>query len=70
MAKWFTEAEGKTGLPVCRVKNGFASTAELQGDAPTYSDLKLFVLFEGTGGLRIIGEIQVLNYPINHSDYI
>lgn len=64
VARWFTNCEATTGLPICRVKNGFRPASdyklELQA-APTYHDLKLFVLFEGTCGLRIIGEIQVTN---------
>ena len=52
-------------LPVVRVKNKFALPAdELKGG---YRDLMLSVLYEGQHGLRIIGEIQVLD--IHRGDY-
>jgi hypothetical protein len=48
-------------MPVCRIKNKFAQddTSALTEGAAGYRDLKVFVLMEGFGGLRIIGEIQV-----------
>ena len=54
---WFTEHEKETGLKVCRIKNKFAFHENQVADG--YRDLKLFVLFEGMSGLKIIGEIQI-----------
>jgi hypothetical protein len=58
VARWFTEHEAETGLVVCRLKNTFSAAHDTQA-LGGYRDLKLFVLFEGAGGLRIIGEIQI-----------
>ncbi len=52
--------QGGDVLPVVRLKNKFAMSAgELNGG---YRDLILSVLYEGQHGLRIIGEIQVLEH--------
>ena len=57
VAQWFLEGGAAAGLPVCRVKNGFAAG---DGDVVDgYRDLKVYVTFEGPMGLRIIGEIQI-----------
>jgi hypothetical protein len=58
VARWFTEGEAETGLVVCRLKNSFAAACDIAASGG-YRDLKLFVLFEGASGLRIIGEIQI-----------
>jgi hypothetical protein len=57
---WFTSAQAR--MPVCRIKNLFALDHALPSAEGSmgYRDLKVFVLMEGFGGLRIIGEIQVL----------
>jgi len=44
-------------LQVCRIKNGFALPRAEVSDG--YRDVKLFLLFTGPGGLRIVGEVQV-----------
>jgi hypothetical protein len=59
---WFNDSCEETGLPVCRIKNGFADeghSAGIAGASSGYRDLKVFVLTTGPGNLRIIGEIQV-----------
>ena len=43
-------------LPICRVKNKFSATAEVEDG---YRDLSLSVIYTDPSGLRIIGEIQV-----------
>ena len=58
VARWFTEGEAETGLVVCRLKNSFAAACDIAASGG-YRDLKLFVLFEGAGGFRIVGEIQI-----------
>jgi hypothetical protein len=57
---WFTAAQAR--MPVCRIKNLFALDHALPSAEGSmgYRDLKVFVLMEGFGGLRVIGEIQVL----------
>ena len=44
-------------LTVCRLKNSFALSRSSVPDG--YRDIKLFVIFTGNGGLKIIGEVQV-----------
>jgi hypothetical protein len=57
---WFNDSFEETGLPICRIKNGFADEGNgAAGGNSGYRDLKLFVLMTGPGSLRIIGEIQV-----------
>ena len=59
---WFIDSSEETGLPICRIKNGFAeegNSAGAAGGSSGYRDLKVFVLLTGPGGLKIIGEIQV-----------
>ena len=63
VARWFTEHEAKTGLVVCRLKNTFSADCDIQATGG-YRDLKLFVLFEGKSGSRIIGEIQIHDMPL------
>ena len=53
---WFTEQQ-YTGLPICRMKNKFSFPTEKVPDG--YRDLQLCVLFQGSNGLSIIGEIQI-----------
>ena len=55
--RWFQEEED---LPVCRVKNKFARTAETEDG---YRDLSLAVLYQGTNGLAVIGEVCLLSFP-------
>jgi hypothetical protein len=53
---WFESRNSATGLRICRVKNKFAfKNEELVGG---YRDLMVSFVFEGIGGLNIIGEIQ------------
>ena len=55
------EAGGGPGarLSICRIKNKFSlPKSEVVGG---YRDLTVCVVYEGPGGLRIIGEIQVLD---------
>ena len=61
---WFLQAKersvenGRRGLlEVCRIKNGFAQSRASVHDG--YRDVKIFLLFTGPGGLKIIGEVQV-----------
>jgi hypothetical protein len=54
---WFTEQQDPVGLPICRMKNKFSFPAELVPDG--YRDLQICVLFRGSSGLSIIGEIQI-----------
>jgi len=54
---WFTEQQDSAGLPICRMKNKFSFPAELVPDG--YRDLQICVLFRGSSGLSIIGEIQI-----------
>ena len=57
VVSWFASNEDETGLRLCRIKNKFAfSDDDLLGG---YRDVMVSVIFEGVGGLRIIGEIQV-----------
>ncbi len=58
MLSWFAGNDKETGLPVCRIKNGFAAAAAAD-QQNEYSDIKVFVVVTGAGGLRIIGEIQI-----------
>ena len=59
---WFLiSAEETEGMQVVRIKNKFALLQEeLVGG---FRDLMLCLLFTGASGLRIIGEVQVLNDP-------
>ena len=62
---WFRSINS---MPVCRIKNKFTksenSTTSSEG-SQGYRDLKVFVLMEGFGSLRIIGEIQVIYKHLN-----
>lgn len=54
---WFVGPCAPAKLQVCRIKNKFSfSSEDLVGG---YRDLMLLVVFEGTEGLRIVGEIQL-----------
>ncbi len=54
---WLLEQQDPAGLKICRVKNKFAFSAPHAGDG--YRDLQICVLFKGSSGLSIIGEIQI-----------
>jgi hypothetical protein len=54
---WFLEQQEYTGLPICRMKNKFSFPTERVPDG--YRDLQICVLFQGSSGLSIIGEIQI-----------
>mmetsp|Transcript_14218 Transcript_14218/g.30377 ORF Transcript_14218/g.30377 Transcript_14218/m.30377 type:complete len:1807 (+) Transcript_14218:1506-6926(+) len=59
VASWFVSEQNVGGGPltVCRVKNKFSlANADLVGG---YRDLMVCGILEGSGGLRIIGEIQI-----------
>mmetsp|Transcript_39653 Transcript_39653/g.124615 ORF Transcript_39653/g.124615 Transcript_39653/m.124615 type:complete len:715 (-) Transcript_39653:130-2274(-) len=52
--RWLT-SQGKTGMRVCRVKNKLSLEEAPDG----YRDIMVCLLFEGEGGLNIIGEVQI-----------
>ena len=54
---WFTEQQQNDCLPICRLKNKFSFPTERIPDG--YRDLQICVLFQGSSGLSIIGEIQI-----------
>ena len=54
---WFAAQEECNGLPVCRLKNRFSFPED---EVPNgYRDIQICVVFEGSSGLSIIGEIQI-----------
>jgi len=55
--QWFTEHEEENSLPVRRLKNKFSRPEEAVANG--YRDVQLGVLFTGSTGLKIIGEIQI-----------
>ncbi len=75
--RWFMEAHqlalpGSCGsLRVVRVKNGFAEGAEAAA-VDGYRDVKLSVLLTAPelGGLRVVGEVQVLSGRILGVEYL
>ena len=54
---WFTTPQVLARLPICRMKNKFSFPQDLVPDG--YRDLQICVLFTGSSGLSIIGEIQI-----------
>ena len=54
---WFAAPQAVASLPICRLKNKFSFPSERVPDG--YRDLQICVLFTGSSGLSIIGEIQI-----------